>query len=84
MRYEPSGRVMHAVGTSRAAAPSRSIVLHHRAAYRYADKWWTGPRRLALPLAGAFLTARAGIVISAATLRRAAPAKRPKTRTSTG
>ena len=84
VRYEPSARVMHVVGTSRAAAPSRSIVRHHRAAYRYAEKWWHGPQRLALPLAGAFLTARAGIVIFASTLRRAAPPKRPKTRTTTG
>lgn len=84
VRYEPSARVMHVVGTSRAAAPTRSIVLHHRSAYRYAEKWWNGPRRLALPLAGAFLIARAGIVIGASALRRAAPATRPKTHTSTG
>ena len=44
--YEPSGRVMHTVGGSRARRPVRSIVEHHRAAYQYADKWWHGPRRL--------------------------------------
>ncbi len=52
IRYEPQARVMHVVGTSRAGAPVRSIVRHHRSAYRYLDKWWKGPQRLALPAAG--------------------------------
>ncbi|MEP6622810.1 MAG: glycosyltransferase family 2 protein, partial [Acidimicrobiia bacterium] len=69
VRYEPRAGVVHAVGTSRAAQPSRSIALHHRAAYRYLDKWWRGPQRLALPAAGAFLGARAGWSIGAARLR---------------
>ena len=52
--------VTHVVGASRRRAPVRSIVAHHRAAYRYLDKWWTGPRRLAPALAAGFLGARAG------------------------
>ena len=64
VRYEPAARVTHMVGASRASAPVRSVVSHHRAAYRYLDKWWTGPRRLALPAAAGFLSARA---IAAAT-----------------
>ena len=47
-------------------APVRSVVDHHRAAYRYLDKWWTGPRRLALPAAAGFLGARARSVAMAA------------------
>jgi hypothetical protein len=44
----------------------RSIVHHHRAAYRYLDKWWTGPRRFALPAAAGFLGARATVEIGVA------------------
>jgi N-acetylglucosaminyl-diphospho-decaprenol L-rhamnosyltransferase len=60
--YEPTGHVVHEVGGSRAAAPVRSIVEHHRAAYQYADKWWHGPRRLLLPVAAAFLAARGAVL----------------------
>ena len=65
IRYEPAARVMHVVGTSRAERPMRSIVVHHRAAYRYLEKWWTGPKRWALPLAAGFLSVRAAILVGA-------------------
>ncbi len=76
--YEPAANVVHAVGTSRAAAPVRSIVMHHRAAYRYTEKWSTGLRRAVLPAAGAFLAARAGVQILAAAGERARPRRRPE------
>jgi N-acetylglucosaminyl-diphospho-decaprenol L-rhamnosyltransferase len=72
IRYQPDARVTHVVGASRAGAPVRSIVAHHRAAYRYLDKWWTGPRRAGLPLAAGFLGARASVAIAAASVQRAA------------
>lgn len=81
--YEPAARVVHAVGASRAAAPTRSIVLHHRSAYRYTDKWATGRGRLWLPGAGAFLTARAAVEVGAATLHRLRHARRPEFHVST-
>jgi N-acetylglucosaminyl-diphospho-decaprenol L-rhamnosyltransferase len=59
IRYEPGATVTHVVGASRKRAPVRSVVDHHKAAYRYLDKWWTGPRRMALPAAAAFLSLRA-------------------------
>jgi N-acetylglucosaminyl-diphospho-decaprenol L-rhamnosyltransferase len=59
IRYEPGATVTHVVGASRRRAPVRSVLDHHRAAYRYLDKWWTGPRRMALPAAAAFLGLRA-------------------------
>jgi GT2 family glycosyltransferase len=59
VRYVPGATVVHIVGASRSHRPVRSVVDHHRAAYRYLDKWWTGPRRLALPAAAFFLSARA-------------------------
>jgi len=66
VRYEPGAVVTHVVGASRSRAPVRSVVNHHRAAYRYLDKWWTGPRRLALPAAAGFLSARAIASVTAA------------------
>ncbi len=84
IRYEPRAGVTHTVGTSRAAAPSRSIALHHRAAYRYLDKWWRGPQRLALPAAGAFLGVRAGWSIGASRLRATVARPRPGSRPPTG
>ena len=71
VRYVPGATVMHVVGASRSHAPVRSVIDHHRAAYRYVDKWWTGPRRLALPAAAAFLSARglAGVAAVAVTGR---------------
>jgi N-acetylglucosaminyl-diphospho-decaprenol L-rhamnosyltransferase len=66
VRYEPGAVVTHIVGASRSRAPVRSVVSHHRAAYRYLDKWWTGPRRLALPAAAGFLSARAAAAAATA------------------
>ena len=81
--YEPAAQVTHEVGTSRASAPTRSIVMHHRAAYRYTQKWSTGPRRWILPAAGAFLTGRAGVQIAAGVLDRRCARRRPELRAST-
>ncbi|MBM3674069.1 MAG: glycosyltransferase family 2 protein [Actinobacteria bacterium] len=70
--YEPAGRVVHVVGASRSGRRYRSIYWHHRAAYRYAAKWWRGPRRLLLPFAAAFLALR-GVVLGAREALRARP-----------
>lgn len=67
--YEPAGQVMHLVGASRAGRRYRSIYEHHRAAYRYAAKWWHGPRRALLPVAAAFLAARGAVLAGAETVR---------------
>jgi N-acetylglucosaminyl-diphospho-decaprenol L-rhamnosyltransferase len=77
--YEPAGNVVHAVGASRARHPLRSVLAHHRAAYRYASKWWHGPRRLLLPAAAAFLAARAAVLAGVAAVR-----SRPGNATATG
>jgi len=72
IRYEPGATVTHVVGASRKRAPVRSVVDHHKAAYRYLDKWWTGPRRMALPAAAAFLGLRAaGAAVAAPMTGRA-------------
>lgn len=72
VRYEPAATVTHVVGASRVANPTGSIVAHHRSAYRYAAKWWTGPRRALLPAAAVFLAARAAVEISSGVLARRA------------
>jgi N-acetylglucosaminyl-diphospho-decaprenol L-rhamnosyltransferase len=77
--YEPGAVVTHAQGVSTAKHPYRMIAEHHRSLYRFAAKRWRGPRRLALPLAAAFLTVRAGLAMAEHALRR-----RPKPPQVTG
>lgn len=84
VRFEPGAEVIHVVGTSREGAPIRSIVRHHRSAYRYVDKWWTGPQRLALPLAATFLAGRGAVAAVASGLRSSRSARRPKISTASG
>ena len=84
VRFEPAARVTHVIGTSRAAAPTRSIVRHHRSAYRYLDKWWTGPRRLGLPIAAVFLMVRAAVVALVSGWSARGRSGRPKTSVASG
>lgn len=84
VRFEPGAEVIHVVGTSREGAPIRSIVRHHRSAYRYVDKWWTGPQRLALPLAATFLAGRGTVVALANGLRTSRRRGRPETSAASG
>lgn len=84
IRYEPAAVVHHLVGASRAGHPVRSVVDHHRAAYRYLDKWWTGPRRLALPAAAGFLAARGTVSVVGGAAGRALRRRRPDSAPTTG
>ncbi len=84
IRYEPAAVVHHLVGASRAGHPVRSVVAHHRAAYRYAAKWWTGPRRLALPAAAGFLAARGTVSVVGGAAGRALRRTRPDSAPTTG
>jgi N-acetylglucosaminyl-diphospho-decaprenol L-rhamnosyltransferase len=56
--YEPSARVVHAIGRSTDQTPYRMILAHHRSLLRYAAKTTRGPRRLLLPLMAAALGLR--------------------------
>jgi N-acetylglucosaminyl-diphospho-decaprenol L-rhamnosyltransferase len=73
--YEPAGRVVHEQGASTSAHPYRMIVAHHRSVYRFTDKRWRGAKRMLLPVAAAFLAARAlgAIVLTAAGTRPGRP-----------
>ena len=77
--YEPGAVVTHVQGATTAKHPYRMIAEHHRSLYRFASKRWRGPRRLALPLAAAFLALRAGLAMAEHALRR-----RPKPPQLTG
>jgi len=58
--YEPSGRVVHALGASSRLAPYRMIAAHHRSLLRFASKTSTGVGRALVPLVAAGLGARTG------------------------
>jgi N-acetylglucosaminyl-diphospho-decaprenol L-rhamnosyltransferase len=68
--YEPGGQVTHVQGATTAKHPYRMIAEHHRSLLRFAAKRWHGARRLALPLAAAFLALRAGLAMAEHALRR--------------
>jgi GT2 family glycosyltransferase len=74
--YEPAGRVTHLEGASRASAPYRMILAHHRSLLRFG--WRTGSRRdrLAVPAVAAGLAVRTAIM-SARTAVQARRAKPP-------
>jgi N-acetylglucosaminyl-diphospho-decaprenol L-rhamnosyltransferase len=77
--YEPGAVVTHVQGATTAKHPYRMIAEHHRSLYRFASKRWRGARRLALPLAAAFLALRAALAMAEHALRR-----RPKPPQVTG
>jgi N-acetylglucosaminyl-diphospho-decaprenol L-rhamnosyltransferase len=59
--YEPSGRVVHALGASSRLMPYRMIAAHHRSLLRFASRTTTGGRRAVLPLVAAGLGVRTGV-----------------------
>jgi N-acetylglucosaminyl-diphospho-decaprenol L-rhamnosyltransferase len=74
--YEPAGQVVHVHGASTARHPYRMIAEHHRSLLRFAGTRWTGPRRVLLVPAAAFLGARAGVAMGWQAVR--AGAARPR------
>ena len=78
VRYEPHGSVVHVGGVSRRSRPYRSIVDHHRSAYRYAIIHWKGPRRVLLPVVAIALTVRGAAICGFAFLS-STPARRGRT-----
>jgi N-acetylglucosaminyl-diphospho-decaprenol L-rhamnosyltransferase len=81
--YAPAGRVTHLEGASRATAPYRMIVAHHRSLLRFG--WRTGSRteRLLLPAVAVALGARTAILCGrVALVRRGAKRSRRPDRLS--
>jgi GT2 family glycosyltransferase len=62
--YEPGGAVTHVQGASTSQVPYRMLVQHHRSAWRFARRRFTGPRVLLLPAAAVYLAARAVIAMA--------------------
>lgn len=56
--YEPGGRVVHVQGASTSRRPYRMILEHHRSAWRFARRRFTGARVVLLPAAAAYLVLR--------------------------
>ena len=53
--YEPAGVVDHVQGASTARTPYRMLAEHHRSAWRFARRRFTGARALVLPFAAVYL-----------------------------
>ena len=68
--YEPAGRIVHLEGASRASAPYRMIVAHHRSLLRFG--WRTsGPRdRVLMPVVAVGLVVRAGLLCARRALQQ--------------
>jgi N-acetylglucosaminyl-diphospho-decaprenol L-rhamnosyltransferase len=57
--YEPGGSVVHVQGASTSRRPYRMLLEHHRSAWRFAQRRFTGVRALLLPFAAVYLGLRA-------------------------
>jgi N-acetylglucosaminyl-diphospho-decaprenol L-rhamnosyltransferase len=68
--YQPEARVVHVEGVSRAAAPYRMILEHHRSLWRYAARTTTGGRRLWLPAVAVGLVLRTGLMTTRRAVQR--------------
>jgi len=62
--YEPCGPVTHLLGVSTAGRPYRMIAEHHRSLLRFAATRFTGPKRVLLAPAAAFLGARGALAMA--------------------
>ncbi|HZJ25614.1 MAG TPA: glycosyltransferase family 2 protein [Acidimicrobiia bacterium] len=75
--YDPTASVLHVQGVSAAGHPFRTIVEHHRSAFRYATKHWRGVRRLLLGPAVVLLAVRGLADVIATGLGRAQRTRAP-------
>ncbi len=58
MAYEPGGVVVHVQGAVTRRTPYRMLFEHHRSAWRFARKRFTGVRAVLLPFAAVYLAGR--------------------------
>jgi N-acetylglucosaminyl-diphospho-decaprenol L-rhamnosyltransferase len=61
--YEPAGNVVHVQGVSASRHPYRMLAEHHRSAWRFARRRFTGARAVLLPFAAVYLGFRAGLAM---------------------
>jgi N-acetylglucosaminyl-diphospho-decaprenol L-rhamnosyltransferase len=62
--YESAGEVEHVQGASTRRRPYRMLIEHHRSAWRFARRRFTGVRVVLLPFAAVYLAFRCGLAIA--------------------
>ena len=62
--YEPAGGVMHVQGTAASRRPYRMLFEHHRSAWRFARRRFTGVKIVLLPFAAVYLAFRGGLAMA--------------------
>ena len=78
VRYEPAARVTHLEGASRAGAPYRMILAHHRSLLRFGWRSGTWAERLLLPVVAVGLVVRSAIVSARVAVSRRGAKRSPR------
>ncbi len=63
VEYSPSAQVTHVQGVSTGRTPFRMIAAHHRSAFRFANKRWSGAKRVLLAPTALLLSLRCGVAM---------------------
>ncbi len=63
VEYCPSAEVTHVQGVSTQKTPFRMIAAHHRSAFRFANKRWSGAKRVLLAPTALLLSLRCGVAM---------------------
>lgn len=69
VEYCPSAQVTHAQGVSTQRTPFRMIAAHHRSAFRFANKRWSGAKRALLAPVALLLSLRCGVAMLSQLMR---------------
>ncbi len=72
--YEPAAAVVHVQGAVTSRHPYRMLAEHHRSAWRFARRRFTGARALLLPFTAVYLVLRAGLAMAEHAYRAATAA----------
>jgi N-acetylglucosaminyl-diphospho-decaprenol L-rhamnosyltransferase len=71
--YEPAAEIVHVQGATTAKHPYRMLVEHHRSAWRFARRRFTGARAMLLPAAAVYLSFRAVLAMVEHAWRASSP-----------
>lgn len=63
VEYSPSAQVTHVQGVSTGRTPFRMIAAHHRSAFRFASKRWSGVKRVLLAPTALLLSLRCAVAM---------------------
>jgi N-acetylglucosaminyl-diphospho-decaprenol L-rhamnosyltransferase len=73
VEYEPAGDVVHVQGAVTSRHPYRMLIEHHRSAWRFARRRFTGARVALLPFAAVYLVFRATMALAEHAWRAVGP-----------